>query len=100
MIYLIRSKIHVRFERSVYCINRYTSKVFASIGHRKSGINSRLGFEEKPSAGMLSHPVKKTRISSEETLFSTEKYQKRVKQLLNDDGRLIKYTTGVMQEKT
>lgn len=36
-------------------------------------MNSRDGFGEKPSAGMRSHPVKKTRISSSETSFSTVK---------------------------
>lgn len=49
---------------------------------------------EEPRAGMLSHPVKKTRISSRETLFSAEKHKKRV------TIRVIQYhTTGLMQKR-
>lgn len=57
-------------------MRRIFSQVLAT-GNREWVMNSRLGFGEKPSAGMLSHPVKKTRISSRETSFSTVKHKKR-----------------------
>lgn len=70
--------------KAVYTgMRRIFSQVLAT-GNREQIMNSRLGFGEKPSAGMLSHPVKKTRTSSRETLFSTVKHKKRVSQL-NDE---------------
>lgn len=64
-------------------MHRIFSQVLAT-GNREQVMNSRVGFGEKPSAGMLSHPVNKTRTSSRETLFSTIKHKKRVPQL-NDE---------------
>ena len=61
-------------------MRRMFSQVLAT-GNREWVMNWRLGFGEKPSAGMLSQPVKKTRISTRDTSFSTVKHQKRVTQL-------------------
>lgn len=61
---------------------RIFSQIFAC-GNLECEMNSRLGFGEKPSAGTLSHPLIKTRMSCKETLFSPVRHKKRVTQLSN-----------------
>ena len=54
-------------------MNWDTKDIFTSIGHWKSAVSDELKawLWRKPRAGMLSHPVQKTRISSKETSLST-----------------------------
>lgn len=56
-------------------MRRIFSQVLAT-GNREWVMNSRGGLGEKPSAGMLSHPVKKTKMSSSETSFDETELEK------------------------